>query len=748
MPSRALLSLLILLSAANFLEAQNPVRIYLACRNDKVVSQAKPDAPEDLQAVRNLCGLTLPQKFHAYIPVVVQKWVQEPTLLPSAALIDRYAQETLAQRNRLTPGVLAIADSTFDPIALFTPNSANLTEDATRRIRAMADTIAASLEKLPDIRIVVKGWADSSGSDIVNQQLADQRAAAVRRILVDAKIPLSRIVTTSEVVTTAIPTALDRDARRAATISTAIPTTLSTSIVRMPAASAPEKATVGGRPLAAIAAQVLVEHAANEVARYLLTTSGRNLCSTTRNGLVYSEVLTRTCRLFNTEFNGLYSPGLLSVIEAVRTDLQQLPLYVLTEALASEPLAKNVPAAAALAREAVGIVKRLESGIDPAFVVRETLTVLEKEGHLGAGNNIQSHLIELGRMLDYLAIAEATIQNIDLKAAVTRDTLLVYALRTVAVQNVMGTDVQRRVPLNANANAVNAFLTLADDVEKLREAVNLLRAATSDTAEVSRQALQFTQLAIGFASQWFAVVSTDVPQYATIVEPTVHILGLVRAREYTTAAGELANLFINLHDEWCPLEPVEGGKPRRAACPSYEASVQSYRLLRLVADVANATSDRDASLAFQSFLGTARDPITKRASDPKVRVTLNAYVGAGGGFETDSIGTGTQAGLRIPIGLELHYPTDGWSVGLFGSLIDLGNVTTVSFKDGVKSEPNVEFAALFNPGLFLSLGIKDTPFSVLAGWSYTAAARETNAGATLNVHRWSIVGAVDIPLLP
>ncbi|MBA4158474.1 MAG: hypothetical protein H0X65_13500 [Gemmatimonadetes bacterium] len=107
-----------------------------------------------------------------------------------------------------------------------------------------------------------------------------------------------------------------------------------------------------------------------------------------------------------------------------------------------------------------------------------------------------------------------------------------------------------------------------------------------------------------------------------------------------------------------------------------------------------------------------------------------------------------QTGLRLPIGVELHHSTGGFSVGGFLSLVDLGNVATVSFGDKVERAPEIGWITLFNPGIYAVLGLPKTPFSMMIGWSFISAGRETTAGEQIDIGRLSLVGAVDIPLLP
>jgi OOP family OmpA-OmpF porin len=56
------------------------------------------------------------------------------------------------------------------------------------------DEVASSLRAYPDVRIEIRGYADSSGPDELNLKLTQERAHAVAEYLVKAGIDPSRLV--------------------------------------------------------------------------------------------------------------------------------------------------------------------------------------------------------------------------------------------------------------------------------------------------------------------------------------------------------------------------------------------------------------------------------------------------------------------------------------------------------------------------------------------------------------------------
>ena len=75
------------------------------------------------------------------------------------------------------------------PDVLFATGSANLKPDARERLAKVAGVLIA----YPDMHIEVNGYTDSTGNPLVNQQLSQERAAAVQAYLTQQGVSSSSI---------------------------------------------------------------------------------------------------------------------------------------------------------------------------------------------------------------------------------------------------------------------------------------------------------------------------------------------------------------------------------------------------------------------------------------------------------------------------------------------------------------------------------------------------------------------------
>lgn len=734
----------------------SPLDVFLACRHPQVAGAEVLNS--DLEAVRNLCALPVPRSFDAYVPVVVRRWTAETVLLPSPEVLRRIAAESLDSLTTNPQSAFTDAERDFSPVALFEPGSVVVSESAAEQVRSIAAAFLQLRERVPEARLRVKGFADPSGSSRErNEELATDRAVAVRKILVEAGVPLPLIDLESDVVADSLAgTREERSEFRAVAVASVVPalTVESLRSTTRPAttdrgAAMQSVRTSGSLPV--IAANLLVEHAANQIAQYLLTTSGEQLCDPDDEAdrvQKARDVLIRTCRLFSEPWSGISTVSVPAVINAVRLDLQDAPAKVISDALAATPLQQRAPAAVALARELIRLIQNIESGVDPVVALNTSANSLIESQALDAGT--RAELKEITDVIDRVALAEATLPAIELGGALPPDSLWVYGLRSVAVANVDGANSGRIIPLQLDPAAINTLLALRADVERMRALISELRTLAPGTDATQKAVRELATITTDLGLRWLSIgVRGDVPAGKVLLEGTGRVMYFVRAQEYGAAAGEMAGLLQELRSTWCGAEEAE--------CRTWTASAQSYRLLQLAADVANAQDDAGVASAMRGFLGTGRDPLTKRRGTNDLRATLNAYVGAGLGIDhgfRDELPFplerfGFQAGLRIPIGIELHRSTgSGWSKGVLFSLVDLGNVATVTFTEEVEREPDVSWISLFSPGIFTAWGVPDTPFSIVAGWSFLGAGRTTTGGERTEAGRFSLFGAVDIPILP
>lgn len=72
---------------------------------------------------------------------------------------------------------------------LFAPGHYEIQSGALRSIQQIAEV----LKDHPERRVLIEGFTDSTGDDAMNQELSEQRAAAVRNALVSSGVPVDRI---------------------------------------------------------------------------------------------------------------------------------------------------------------------------------------------------------------------------------------------------------------------------------------------------------------------------------------------------------------------------------------------------------------------------------------------------------------------------------------------------------------------------------------------------------------------------
>ena len=70
-----------------------------------------------------------------------------------------------------------------------------LAHDLKPESRPVLKEIAATMQKYPDLRILIEGHTDNTGTDAVNQPLSERRAASVSQYLQAQGVPANRLTT-------------------------------------------------------------------------------------------------------------------------------------------------------------------------------------------------------------------------------------------------------------------------------------------------------------------------------------------------------------------------------------------------------------------------------------------------------------------------------------------------------------------------------------------------------------------------
>lgn len=195
---------------------------------------------------------------------------------------------------------------------------------------------------------------------------------------------------------------------------------------------------------------------------------------------------------------------------------------------------------------------------------------------------------------------------------------------------------------------------------------------------------------------------------------------------------------------------------------SIVAGSNTYNLLLLAGDIANANSTSDLANSINNISGPAAGYKYKTVAPHLLSAT--ALVGLN--YEWDHLsgpGVDTRARARggfAPVGFEFSGPSpciEKADLGVLLSLIDVGNLisysntNTTSNGSSVKSAPNTSFSQVWSPGLYLIWGFPNSPFVVGVGYSRTPELRTATLAATktnLDASRFMIFVAVDITLSP
>ncbi len=186
------------------------------------------------------------------------------------------------------------------------------------------------------------------------------------------------------------------------------------------------------------------------------------------------------------------------------------------------------------------------------------------------------------------------------------------------------------------------------------------------------------------------------------------------------------------------------------------------RLLVLSADVISADDAATVNAALKAAAAPPNTYRKKRRAWPYYLV--NAYVGASYGYESSKLSDaasfsngGRSLGVTLPIGFEMGTGCWGSKCGLSGGLffqaLDLGALATYRLhsSDSAKTDPNVGFAQVLAPGLFVAIGFPRYPISALFGADFVPQLRSVDTTAQsskLDMFRASVRLAFDVPLFP
>lgn len=215
--------------------------------------------------------------------------------------------------------------------------------------------------------------------------------------------------------------------------------------------------------------------------------------------------------------------------------------------------------------------------------------------------------------------------------------------------------------------------------------------------------------------------------------PYVHrVQAVIRLGELIASGEAPADVAIEARDLYVRVV----GRPSSGTVAG--VTVRVARALPIVTQLAKAESADEVA----TILEAAAAPVGSYRQKSKRRmVSITAFVGGAAGQEYIENEWGTPINVFAPIGLHASWPAFEGNVGLFVSLVNLGNLVSQRFDEDARTsgpgevttisgEPSQSIEQVFSPGVFLSTTIAG-PFVFGAGVQVVPGAREVTTTTML-----------------
>lgn len=182
---------------------------------------------------------------------------------------------------------------------------------------------------------------------------------------------------------------------------------------------------------------------------------------------------------------------------------------------------------------------------------------------------------------------------------------------------------------------------------------------------------------------------------------------------------------------------------------------QIISIIHLVNGMAQAKDSEDVQKAIEAFALPVGSYSVKRQA--AFNVSINSYSGILLGKDYAQVDGKTRGafstGFTAPVGLSVSFGNVSllWgqsALGLYIPLIDVGAVTRLRFdsKDNADVLPELSFKNIFSPGLYFTLGIPGSPFSLNLGGQYGPEFKQVGGTANFSAFRVGAGLTIDIPL--
>lgn len=485
------------------------------------------------------------------------------------------------------------------------------------------------------------------------------------------------------------------------------------------------------------------------------------------------------------------------LVAAARADLAQLPDRTLAYALYENRPKELTPAGEVLfgARLGLAYYQTVRTGRGPLDVARSMHGIEIPPTVVGSRTEVLKMTKVLSRLLDAVQAQGVWTQPVDIKTSDGRTLASDAALGAVftfekicqdekdttsACSQIANDKIAAMIPSVARYIADTAVL--ANRITAAKRAVTSpIGALTSGgfnvggagQASASTTDLTMRDYAVAVTQLLDQMLASGQPiltglgiNVSPAVAKTIDDLGAVFQVGEQVASGqsgsELVISVIGLFDKLNASALV-------ASSPAAMKDIQ--QLLALIAQIADSKSADEVANA----LNAAAAPLSSyELKYQRHIVALGAMVGVSGGYErvrTDGLGWSGSSfiGAFAPVGVTASWPmSKSFHAGAMISVINLGTLVSARFSDDVKTtttgtgmtkmtvETNseVKLANIFAPGLFGTIGLGGSPFTLAIGGQVVPEGRQLTTvapdGTTTTTTRPAvqIVGAlsVDVPI--
>jgi hypothetical protein len=500
-------------------------------------------------------------------------------------------------------------------------------------------------------------------------------------------------------------------------------------------------------------AQFLVDRARAEVLDLLHRTLGRDLCAPLPG--TQTSLFPSACRLLNQEGGTNPSLALSSLPTSLQEDLRNAPRELLMW-LGSQLIA--TAGAAQAGALSAGEVEALRYGLDVGWRVAEGLRT---EGPLRAVQNaVQVPLPVVAGVPPELALVQRRFRAVVAFLQQLEPRLRDLGSAPVDATLVAEVSAAARMSFGDNADmtvALDWLDTHREEVARVAARFHSLGHASGSERGDSARAL--AREVLGLVDKTFETSGSLGP-----IQPLIHeALGCYDAfSQGQTVLGVTRLLSLTLVQR--AIDRLPEGTPKTIL-----TRLRSHLLL--VGTLAAATTGEEVQAALNA---AAAPPRSWREYRRRRAIFVSGWVGVMGSYEI-ALGSGNNGFAVSPtimIGPEFGMPlaNTGWSFNLYVPILDLGALASLRLGPSEEATSNetatngtarraasVELATVFAPGVFVGVGIADTPIVVALGVQYAPGLREyfrcsgtdrCQNTDTLSTIRVGLTLSVDLPLLP